>query len=128
MVLRKTTVELDGLGIVAEGYVENRYWNGWSTPWFTKETADKIMEAFNKCPNEYVVSKLAYESTLDSYIEIKIYLGEGEGDEDEVETSAYTGEHGHITDDGLDQVLYPIGNSEWCWNEVKKNTQSVGMY
>lgn len=116
MVLRKTKVCCDGLGTF-EGYVEERTWNGWSAPWFTKEVANEIMTAVNEQVNEYVLSKLVYDDYLKAFIEVVMYLKEDKTI-DFTETGAFTVENMNTEDGPKD--LYPIGNTEWCWYEDRE--------
>ena len=78
----------------------------------------KIMEALNAQVNEYVMSKLVYDDYLKAFIEVTMYLGDDKKIH-ETETSIYEGVHDMRTEDGgVAYVLFPIGNSEWCWYEV----------
>lgn len=102
MKMRKTVFTIDVSEKYYEGYTDNRLWNGWECPWFTKEVADKMIDDLNK---EGVKSK--YDTETDTYIvnfEDLDTIDEFEGYDVE-------------TVDGV-QHLYPIGAWCWIWDEA----------
>jgi hypothetical protein len=84
-------------------------WNGWATPAFDRETADRIAADFAAQGEGYTAQ---YDNTRDAFL-----FGDPDNDwEDDV----FPGFGTTISDtDGLQTVgLYGIGASVWTWEEV----------
>jgi hypothetical protein len=88
-----------------DGYYDpNVYWNGWRCPYFTKEVALKVLEAFYQPYNiRYDKDKNIF-STLDMND-----CDEGVEYWDEWESVS-------VTVNGKKMVLYPIGAFAWIWD------------
>ena len=102
MKMRKTVFTIDVSEQYYEGYTDNRHWNGWECPWFTKEVADVIMSDLNKDG-----IRTMYDVTKDTYIIDDQY-------NDTVDT--YKGCDVE-TLNGI-KHLYPIGAGCWIWDEA----------
>ena len=90
------------------GYTTLRTWNGWATPYFTKEIADQITEHFNRFMDKPIV----YDAKKDAYL---IDQTEWGLDEEPLEVK---GEDA-VTPDGV-RHLYALGSGYWCWDEDEK--------
>ena len=85
---------------VFPGFIEkDKTWNGWDCPWFTKETAESILDTFKY--------DWSYDEKTDSF---KYVTPDGDFAETIVK-----GED--ILVDSTLEHLYPIGNCEWIWVE-----------
>ena len=102
MKMRRTVFTIDASEKYYEGYTDNRLWNGWECPWFTKEVADTIMSDLNQDGIRTV-----YDITKDTYIIDDQY-------NDTVDT--YEGRDVE-TFNGI-KHLYPIGAWCWIWDEA----------
>lgn len=58
--MRKTKFNIGDSENIYEGYTDGRLWNGWATPYFTKEVADKMTKDYEEA--------MYYEERLDAYI------------------------------------------------------------
>jgi len=92
----KFSIEIYG-NEVFDGYTKNEDWNGWACPYFTFEESVKIVDAHRKSGQkaEYNQDSNAF------YFEIQ--------DNYEVYKSTEL--------EGI--KLYPIGNSNWIWEELE---------
>lgn len=95
--LVEKTVEIEAFGAFPAVTVEGQYWNGFECPMFTKETADKVMEAVNNYGDGL---SMKYDAEKDAYI----YLEEGY--EEESYTAIVKG----------NTKYYPIGAYGWSWS------------
>lgn len=78
------------------------FWNGWNCPYFTKSSADEIVE--------YIADPaiLRYDEDNDVYV----YYNESTDERDYYEPTEI------IAPDGIRKV-YPIGSWFWTWEEVR---------
>lgn len=106
--MKKSLFTIDGFEGIFEGYTQGQYWNGWACPYFTKEVAETIMNANNKCAD--VDFRMSYNADTDTFS--RPY------DEEEVE------EFKGIDIDGLH--LYPIGTMCWIWDDLADYQTSQG--
>ena len=77
----------------------------------------RIMKTLNAQSNEYVETKLTFDQFLPAFIEVTVYLTD-DGRVDSLHTIVLKGE-AVDTVDGK-RLLFPIGNCDWCWYEVKE--------
>ena len=85
------------------GYTSGKRWNGWATPYFEFEEAQRVAEGFNECA-EYPIQ---YDEVYDQF-----YILDNESGELE----KWPGEGIH-TADGI-KKLYGIGAYSWVWDEI----------
>lgn len=134
--MRKTKFNIGDSENIYEGYTDGRLWNGWATPYFTKEVADKMVKDYEEAMyyeerlDAYIVVDNNHDNLIDSgakdlvdriikYIEpdmtkdyevkniVSILLG--------LDFEVFRGEDIEI--DGEILHLYDIGNSCWIWDE-----------
>lgn len=92
---------LEELGSVRAAMIEDRRWNGWAMPWFTREEAARIAAASNALVAEWgtdAASAFAWDG--DRLIESR--EGEESWEVPTVERSGVT--------------LYGVGAGSWCWS------------
>jgi hypothetical protein len=80
------------------GFTRGFYWNGWEMPYFTKETAARVLEASEGYEWRYNTALDAFHVTVS---------GEPEGEEEVF--------YGTETSHG---VLYGIGAGSWTWDKL----------
>lgn len=102
MKMRRTIFTIGESEQYYEGYTDNRLWNGWECPWFTKEVADRMIDDLNK---DGVLS--TYNTEADSYTV---------NFEDLDTTDIFEGRDMETVDGTLH--LYPIGAWCWVWDEA----------
>lgn len=94
--MRKAEFTIDTFpGLKFSGYSNDEDWNGWACPYFTFEEAQKIVHAQNS------------EG-------IKSWFDE-EGDQFVFETDGEEESYPAVQENGHN--LYPIGSSNWIWEE-----------
>lgn len=100
MQLKKETFELDGIDLSFEGYFDknDKGWNGWLNPYFTKEVAQKIYE-------EIMEFEDGYELT---YSDKKKVFKMANEDETDLFDSCKA-----IEIDGME--LYQVGRHNFTW-------------
>lgn len=102
--MKKSLFYIDG-GPVYTGYTNGDRWNGWATPYFTFEEAQKIQAEFSRgtdCPMLYDVMKDEFRIQYD---DDEPYIWEGED---------------IITVDGI-KHLYGIGAYSHIWDEADES-------
>lgn len=82
--------------LVFSGFTEGENWNGWACPYFTFEESQKIVKAHIETGQ-----KASYNAILDAF------HFEVSNEYDFYEAIEISG-----------QKLYPIGNSNWIWEEI----------
>lgn len=93
--MRKAKFYIEDSNNCFDGYDDKPHsWNGWSTPCFTFEQAQALMDIHN----------LSYDEKTDSFTE-----------NDEPEYS-YKAEQRII--DGKSTKIYPIGSCCWTWEKI----------
>jgi hypothetical protein len=83
-----------------EGFTDDRLWNGWDTPRFTRSEAEGVIAALGG-------ETARYDSVADEFI-TRI------SDEDETWPAETI-----VLSDGVQIEVYPVGASSWCWNKVE---------
>ena len=76
------------------GYTDGANWNGWAMPYFTRDVAEKVLEA---------------------------YPGDEADDEDAYRNYSFPEEDSLIIvnpDNGKPIQVWPIGSGAWCWDEI----------
>ena len=117
MEMRKSKFYIDTNEGEFEGYTTGYRWNGWATPYFTKEVADEILKSQNKAYSDFGMDKdgcyAIYNVENDQY---EFY-------EPDYYDGPYTveGEDFETVDGKLH--LYGIGTACWIWDEVEKEPE-----
>lgn len=89
---------------VFDGYHNRTHWNGWATPWFTKEVSDQIMTWMEENGGMW-----EFDPGSNTYTVREPGVTDGE-------PYRITGEHVKIGDSMV--MLYPIGTQCWTWSEL----------
>lgn len=103
--MRKSVFAIDTSPNAYIGYTSGRLWNGWATPYFTLEEAQKLQADFNKgidTPMLYDVAKDEFRVQYEDDDEPYIWKGE------DIQTV-----------DGI-KHLYGIGAYSHIWDELDK--------
>ncbi|MEY2563598.1 MAG: hypothetical protein QOH88_1791 [Verrucomicrobiota bacterium] len=98
---RKAKFYVEGVEMEFEGFTDDRPWNGWATPRFTRSEAERVIRALG--------------GTTARYVDIRDEFVTRIGDEDEMWPAETI-----VLADGEQIKVYPVGASSWCWNEVEK--------
>lgn len=101
--MRKSVFAIDASPYAYIGYTSGRLWNGWATPYFTLEEAQKLQAEFSEGAN----SPMLYDVTKDAFV-LKY--------EDDDEPYVWKGEDIQ-TVDGI-KHLYGIGAYSHIWDEL----------
>lgn len=99
--MRKTLFQIND-GPIYMGYTSGARWNGWATPYFTFEEAQKLQAEFNQdvaSPMLYDVSKDAFVLKYDGDDVPYIWEGEDIVTEDGIKHLYGIGAYSHIWDD-----------------------------
>lgn len=109
MTLTPTRFYVDGLiEPPVEGMTDGRGWNGWSTPFFTREQADRVVEisnAANLTEDESVRITVTWDESLGTYTLVDACYPEG------LEL---------VERDVIDGVTYyRIGAFSWTWSQTR---------
>lgn len=103
--MKKAIFTLDGFVPAYIGYTDGKMWNGWATPYFTKEEAIRLMTDYNSDTE----SPMFYNEEHDTFY----HFG----------TDSYSGEmwrgENYETDEGI-KHLYGIGAYCWVWDAINK--------
>jgi hypothetical protein len=97
---------IDGFGPYAGYHRPGVDWNGWATPAFDRETADRIAADFSAQGEGYTAR---YDAARDSFL-----FGEPDNDWDD---DIFVGFNAPLGDDQL-VLLYGIGTFTWTWEVV----------
>lgn len=104
--MHESAFEISDNIAIYDGYTNGTHWNGWACPWFTKETALEIADAYNALiPDDK--ARAIYNETEDTFI----FYGY-----DEAEPEEFKGKDFIIN--GKTLHLYPIGNGSWVWDDI----------
>lgn len=102
--MKKTLFTIEGDGEF-KGYTNGETWNGWATPYFTKEVAKKVIEHYARD-----VDVTYYDKAKDLFA-VKF---------DEVTDEETEYFEGHtVSIEGEEVTLYPVGAYSWTWDEIK---------
>lgn len=89
------------------------YWNGWACPYFTKEQADRFVDAYNEIVTGEIGSDSINKGRYDRQQDAFVFFNES-AEEDEVFVAETIG----------GRKLYPIGAFSWCW-WIEENDDDV---
>ena len=94
------------------GYTNGTYWNGWSCPYFTKETCEEICKYINTIGNG--IQKAFYDEAKDAFVVT---------DPDDISEDNPNGEQeraeGHdIKMENETLRLYSFGAFNWIWDDA----------
>lgn len=92
---------------IFEGFTDDRKWNGWACPYFTFEQAKKVVEVHKRA-----TSNAWYDEKSDTF-----NFQMDKEDKDDIES------YEPIKMEG--QKFYPVGNSQWVWEEKKMTNDSI---
>ena len=116
MEMRKSRFCIDNNEEEFVGYTSGALWNGWATPYFTKEVADEILKSNNQ---HYIDNKMnkegyyaVYNAEKDQY---EFY------DPDLEEPDVFEGEYCETVDGRLH--LYGVGAYCWIWDEIEEEKE-----
>ena len=116
MEMRKSRFGIDTNEEEFVGYTTGALWNGWATPYFTKEVADEIVKVNNKgCSydqRDQIGYYAIYNAEKDQY---EFY------DPDLDEPDVFEGEDCETVDGKLH--LYGIGAYCWIWDEIEEEKE-----
>ena len=99
--MRKALFQINE-GPIYMGYTSGARWNGWATPYFTLEEAQKIQKAWTKCGHStmlYDVNKDEFRLKCEDNDEPYIWEGEDIKTEDGIKHLYGIGAYSHIWDD-----------------------------
>lgn len=112
-VFRPGTFTMDAMEGPYPGYTGGNNWNGWATPYFEFDVAERIAEDYVRVNQEaggdMAGSRARYDESEDAFA-----LYEPINDYE----SFYYAQP--ISVDGKEVKVYSIGTYEWTWDEVKK--------
>lgn len=118
MEMRKSRFGIDTYEDEFVGYTTGEWWNGWATPYFTKEVADEILAIQNKSFVENGMDKdvyyAVYNAEKDQY---EFY------DPDLDAPEVFEGEDCKTVDGKLH--LYGIGAYCWIWDEIEEEEKGI---
>lgn len=99
----KSYFDIDGINYIFEGYTDGTLWNGWATPWFTKEVAEELIKTMQWYDGQWATYTEGNDSfcICDEHCEI---------------IEEYKGKDFII--DGEELHLYPIGAWNWVWDNI----------
>ena len=116
MEMRKSRFGIDTNEEEFVGYTTGALWNGWATPYFTKEVADEIVKVNNKGysydQRDEVGYYAVYNAEKDQY---EFY------DPDLDTPDVFEGEDCETVDGTLH--LYGIGAYCWIWDEIEEEPE-----
>lgn len=116
MEMRKSRFGIDTNEEEFVGYTTGALWNGWATPYFTKEVADEILAIQNQSFVENGMDKdgyyAVYNAEKDQY---EFY------DPDLDEPEVFEGEDCETVDGELH--LYGIGAYCWIWDDIEEEKE-----
>lgn len=97
-------------------YTDGSRWNGWACPWFTRDEAMKIVEAFN----ERKADSALYDKEHDAFLFAGEEMTLAESEEYDM-VDVYESQQVEVAIIGP-VGLYPIGNGGWVWEIVEDET------
>ena len=118
MEMRKARFGIDSREEEFVGYTTGALWNGWATPYFTKEVADKIVKDQNDAYIEWKMDKDGYRAVYNAEKDQYEFY-----DPDLDEPEVYEGENCDTVDGKLH--LYGIGAYCWIWDEIEEEEKEI---
>lgn len=116
MEMRKARFGIDSREEEFVGYTTGAQWNGWVTPYFTKEVADEIMKIQNDAYIEWQMDKEGYRAVYNAEKDQYEFY-----DQDLDEPEIYEGANCKTVDGKLH--LYGIGAYRWIWDEIEEEKE-----
>jgi hypothetical protein len=116
MEMRKARFGIDSREEEFVGYTTGALWNGWATPYFTKEVADEIMKIQNQSYVEYGMDKDGYRAVYNAEKDQYEFY-----DPDLEEPEIFDMEICETVDGKLH--LYGIGAYCWIWDEIEEEKE-----
>ena len=116
MEMRKIKFGIDSREEEFVGYTTGALWNGWATPYFTKEVADEIMKIQNESYVEYGMDKEGYRAVYNAKKDQYEFY-----DPDLEEPEIFDMETCETVDGKLH--LYGIGAYCWIWDEIEEEKE-----
>ena len=102
--MRKLVFTIDGFADAYIGYTGGHLWNGWATPYFEKDEAERVMAGYNQDLDE--PDLMYYDEVGDAFV---VYT-EGHDNYDYWQGADIR------TQDGI-KHLYGIGAYSWVWDD-----------
>ena len=116
MEMRKARFGIDSREEEFVGYTTGARWNGWATPYFTKEVADEIMKTQNEAYIEWQMDKDGYRAVYNAEKDQYEFY-----DPDLEEPEIFDMEICETVDGKLH--LYGIGAYCWIWDEIEEEME-----
>ena len=117
MEMRKSRFGIDTNEEEFVGYTTGALWNGWATPYFTKEVADEILKSNNQVYIGNGMDKEGYYAVYNAEKDQYEFY-----DPDLDEPDVFEGEYCETVDGKLH--LYGIGAYCWIWDEIEEEQES----
>lgn len=117
MEMRKAKFGIDTNEEEFVGYTTGALWNGWATPYFTKEVADEILKINNQVYIDNGMDKVGYYAVYNAEEDQYEFY-----DPDLDEPDVFEGEYCETVDGRLH--LYGIGAYCWIWDEVEEDKEN----
>ena len=105
-------VTLDGTGTYEAYVLANEHWNGWSIPYFTRETADKWLTDQNALEQTEGMKQSYYDAARDAYVTYSDIDPDAENPDQQI-----NGAVDFQDESGNPLHLYCINGWYWCWFE-----------
>lgn len=116
MEMRKAKFGIDPSDEEFVGYTTGYLWNGWATPYFTKEVADEILKSNNQHYIDNGMNKEGYYAVYNAEKDQYEFY-----DPDLEEPDVFEGEYCETVDGRLH--LYGIGAYYWIWDEIEEEKE-----
>ena len=116
MEMRKSKFGIDTYEGEFVGYTTGYLWNGWATPYFTKEVADEILKINNQVYIDNGMDKVGYYAVYNAEEDQYEFY-----DPDLDEPDVFEGEYCETVDGRLH--LYGIGAYCWIWDEIEEEKE-----
>ena len=116
MEMRKTRFGIDTNEEEFVGYTTGALWNGWATPYFTKEVADEIVKVNNQVYSDNQMDKVGYYAVYNAEKDQYEFY-----DPDLDAPDVFEGEDCETVDGKLH--LYGIGAYCWIWDEIEEEKE-----
>ena len=116
MEMRKSRFCIDSNEGEFVGYTTGYLWNGWATPYFTKEVADEILKRNNQVYIDNGMSKEGYYAVYNAEKDQYEFY-----DPNLDEPDVFEGEYCETVDGRLH--LYGIGAYCWIWDEIEEEKE-----
>ena len=118
MEMRKSRFGIDSYEGEFVGYTTGYLWNGWATPYFTKEVADEILKINNQVYIDNGMDKVGYYAVYNAEEDQYEFY-----DPDLDEPDVFEGEYCETVDGRLH--LYGIGAYCWIWDEIEEEETEI---